>query len=100
MAAQQPPHQRRRRTFCERRDVLRDYNDSQLIQGFRLDHAGILHVTDLVRDALYIGSRTARSKALFPRDEGGHKLKGIIFTRRGQSQTELILTFLLQFLAQ
>ena len=52
MAEQQQPHQRRRRTFRERRDVLRDYTDSQLIERFRLDRGGILYVTDLVRDAL------------------------------------------------
>ncbi|XP_045137201.1 putative nuclease HARBI1 [Portunus trituberculatus] len=55
---------RRRRTFHERRYFLMEYSDSQLIERFRLDRAGILYVTDLVRDAL--GSQTARNKALSP----------------------------------
>ncbi len=49
-AQQEPQQQRRRRTFRERRDVLKEYNDQQLIETFRLDRAGILYLTDLVRD--------------------------------------------------
>lgn len=64
MAQQQQLRQRQPRTFRERRDFLREYSDAQLIERFRLDRAGILYVTDLVRDALE--SRTARNKALSP----------------------------------
>ncbi|XP_063881593.1 putative nuclease HARBI1 [Scylla paramamosain] len=66
MAGQQEPQQHRRhRTFRERRDVLQEYNDHQLIERFRLDRASILYLTDLVRGALR--SPTARNKALSPK---------------------------------
>lgn len=64
MAAREAQHQRRRRVFRVRRDIFREYDDTQLLQRFRLDRAGILFVTDLVREL--IGSPTARNQALSP----------------------------------
>ena len=62
MADAAEPRQRQQRTFRERRDVLTELSDSELIKRYRLDRAGIVQVTDLVRDTLT--SRTRRNKAL------------------------------------
>ena len=56
--------QRQPRTFRERRDVLQELSDSELIRRYRLDSAGILFVTDLIRETLQ--SPTARNSALTP----------------------------------
>lgn len=55
---------RRPRNFCARKDVLNELSDRELIKRYRLDRAGILFVTDLIRDTLT--SRTARNKAIAP----------------------------------
>ena len=52
MAAAQPIRQRHQRTFRPRRDVLNELDDSELIKRYRLDRAGIIYVTDLVREKL------------------------------------------------
>lgn len=63
MAEQQ--HRRRQlRTFRPRKDVLNDLSDHELIRRYRLDRAGIVFVTDLVRDELE--SPTLRNNALTP----------------------------------
>ena len=61
---QQQRRQRQRRTFRDRRDILDEYDDAGLIKRFRLDRAGIVFLTDLVRGALQ--SQTERNKALTP----------------------------------
>ncbi len=43
---------RRLRTFQERKNVLELYDDRELIKRYRLDHQGILFVTDLVRNSI------------------------------------------------
>lgn len=53
-----------RRHFRPRRDISNEYDDGDLIKRFRLDRAGIIAVTDLVRDKLK--SRTERNKPLSP----------------------------------
>ena len=58
------PQPLRRRTFRQRRDIFRDYSDDQLVKRFRLDRAGIIAVTDLVRDRFQ--SRTERNRPLDP----------------------------------
>ena len=40
---------RQHRNYRARRDVLREYSDSELIKRFRLDREGILFVTNLVK---------------------------------------------------
>ena len=67
MAARDEPRHRllrQRRTFPERKDVLNELNDRDLVKRYRLDRAGILFVTDLVRERLR--RPTARNKALSP----------------------------------
>ena len=64
MAGHGPQQPLRRRTFRQRRDIFRDYSDDQLVKRFRLDRAGIIAVTDLVRDRLQ--SRTERNRPLDP----------------------------------
>lgn len=59
---QQQP--RRQRVYRQRRDFFNEYNDAELIKRFRLDRAGIIAVTNLVRDRLQ--SRTERNKPLSP----------------------------------
>lgn len=58
------PRQRKERVFGARRDVLNDLDDRELLKRYRLDRAGILFVTDLVRERLT--RQTSRSKALSP----------------------------------
>uniref|UniRef100_A0A671USV5 Nuclease HARBI1 n=1 Tax=Sparus aurata TaxID=8175 RepID=A0A671USV5_SPAAU len=53
--------ERRARTFRERKDVLALFDDEQLIKWYRLDRAGIIFVTDLIRGV--ISSATSRSRA-------------------------------------
>ena len=53
---------RRRRVYSERKDILNIYNDAVLVKRYRLDRAGILLVTDFVRDA--ITPPTGRSEAI------------------------------------
>lgn len=55
---------RQPRQFSERRDVLNDLSDAELIKRYRLDRAGIVFVTDLVRPVLL--RPTGRNKALTP----------------------------------
>ncbi|XP_062849608.1 putative nuclease HARBI1 [Trichomycterus rosablanca] len=54
--------QRRVRTFQERKNVFEMFDDFQLIKRYRLDRAGIIFVTDLVRDV--ISPSTTRSNAI------------------------------------
>ena len=46
-----------------RRNILQTLNDSELIQRYRLDGAGIMFVVDLIRDALT--SPTQRHNAMY-----------------------------------
>ena len=62
MAAPQQLPARRPRNFRARRDVLEELSDEELIKRYRLDRAGILFVTDLVRESLE--ADTKRSNAL------------------------------------
>ena len=55
---------RQLKNYKPRRDVLGTLTDSELVTQYRLDRAGILYVTDLVRGALE--SPTGRSGALSP----------------------------------
>ncbi|XP_063889741.1 putative nuclease HARBI1 [Scylla paramamosain] len=64
MADQGQQHPRRQRTFRPRRDIFEGYNDAELIKRFRLDHAGIVTMADLVVDRLQ--SRTERNRPLNP----------------------------------
>lgn len=48
----------------ERRNVLQTMDDSELLRRYRLDRAGIMFVTDLIRDALT--SPTQRRNAIAP----------------------------------
>ncbi|KAK3892093.1 hypothetical protein Pcinc_004060 [Petrolisthes cinctipes] len=64
MAAPAPLRQRRPRRFRERKDVLHDLDDGELIKRYRLDRAGIIFVTDLVRGPLT--NPTGRNQALTP----------------------------------
>lgn len=64
MAEERQQQQRQRRHYRQRRDIFNEYSDSELVKRFRLDRAGIIAVTDLVRDKLQ--SRTERSKPLSP----------------------------------
>ena len=52
------------RNIFRRRDVLNELSDAELIKRYRLDRAGILFVTDLVRDAL--ASNNKRRHPLTP----------------------------------
>ncbi|XP_063881028.1 putative nuclease HARBI1 [Scylla paramamosain] len=56
--------QRQRRTYRVRRDIFAEYDDAELLKRFRLDRAGIVAVTDIVRDKLQ--SKTERNRALTP----------------------------------
>ncbi|XP_045127566.1 putative nuclease HARBI1 [Portunus trituberculatus] len=56
--------QQQRRKFHKRRDIFRDFSDAELIRRYRLDRAGTVAVTDLVRNELH--SQTSRNKALPP----------------------------------
>jgi len=49
------------RNIRARRDVLRELSDEELIKRYRLNRAGILFVTDLVRDALQSDSKRSRA---------------------------------------
>ena len=60
----EPPRRRLVRNFRERRNVLDDLSDAELIKRYRLDHAGIMFVTDLMRNVLT--SPTARNKPIPP----------------------------------
>ncbi|KAK3858137.1 hypothetical protein Pcinc_035646 [Petrolisthes cinctipes] len=64
MAAPAPLRQRRPRRFRERKDVLHDLDDGELIKRYRLDRAGIIFVTDLVRGPLT--NPTGRNQVLTP----------------------------------
>ena len=52
------------KNYKPRRDVLGALTDSELVTQYRLDRAGILYVTVLVRGALE--SQTGRSGAITP----------------------------------
>lgn len=64
MAEQQQQHGRLRRprNYRERKDLVNMYDDFELIKRFRLDRAGIMLVTDMVRDS--ISPPTNRSKSI------------------------------------
>lgn len=65
MAAQQQERRMPRpRVFRARKDALEMYDDSELMKRYRFDRAGILFVTDMVREV--IRSPTQRNKALTP----------------------------------
>lgn len=64
MALHQGARRRQPRSFSERKDVLNNLSDAELIKRYRLDREGIVLVTDLVRDALT--NATARNKAITP----------------------------------
>jgi len=49
--------QRQLRNFRARRDVLQELSDEELVKRYRLDRAGILFVTDLVRPILQCETR-------------------------------------------
>ncbi|XP_045118007.1 putative nuclease HARBI1 [Portunus trituberculatus] len=57
-------HLRLRWAFRERKDVLNELDDRELVKRYRLDRAGITFVTDLVRERLK--RPTVRNKALSP----------------------------------
>ena len=40
------------RQYRQRRDVLQEYSDEELIKRFRLDSGGIIAVTDLIRQRI------------------------------------------------
>ena len=52
------------RTYNPRKDILNTLSDSELVKRYRLDQAGVLYVTDLVREVLR--RPTSRSHALTP----------------------------------
>lgn len=54
--------QRRARIFQERKNVFELFDDAELIKRYRLDRAGIIFVSDLVRDI--ISPLTLRSNAI------------------------------------
>ncbi|KAK3887936.1 hypothetical protein Pcinc_007986 [Petrolisthes cinctipes] len=62
--AQQQPQPRRVRTFRPRRNVLDELGDTELIKRYRLDRAGIIFVTEMLRGALE--SPTSRTMAISP----------------------------------
>ena len=57
-------HRQQRRHFRERRDILHELSDAELIKRYRLDHEGILYVTNLVRGRLV--SPTNRNSPFTP----------------------------------
>lgn len=59
-----PMHIRRPRHFRDRKDVLNDLSDAELIKRYRLDRAGIMFVTELVRER--ISSQTNRNRPVTP----------------------------------
>ena len=62
MAERQQARERLLKTYKPRKDVINTLNDSELVKRYRLDRAGVLYVTDLVREALQ--SSASRSHAL------------------------------------
>lgn len=54
--------QTRARSFQERKNVLEIFDDSQLVRRYRMDRAGIIFVTDLVRNV--ITPSTSQSNAI------------------------------------
>ncbi|XP_046370447.2 putative nuclease HARBI1 isoform X1 [Haliotis rufescens] len=64
MAAAGAPQPHQLRTFRPRKNIFSVYSDTELIQRFRLDCAGILFVTNLIRDRLT--SPTQRNNAITP----------------------------------
>ena len=64
MAEQQQHRVRQPRVFRDRKDVLIELSDRELIKRYRLDRAGIVFVTDLVRELL--SRPTLTNKALTP----------------------------------
>ena len=61
MAAQQPAL---RRTYRERPDIFAEYDDAELLKTFRLDRAGIIAVTDMVRDKLQFHHHVKLSESI------------------------------------
>ncbi|XP_045126532.1 uncharacterized protein LOC123513440 [Portunus trituberculatus] len=57
-------HLRQRRSFRERKDVLNELDDRELVKRYWQDPAGIIFVTNLVRERLK--RPTARNKASLP----------------------------------
>ena len=64
MADRQDRRRRHLKHYKPRKDVLGTMNDSEIMKRYRLDRAGVIFVTDLVREALE--SPTGRSGALTP----------------------------------
>ena len=64
MAECQQVRHRQLKIYQPRKDVLNMLSDAELVRRYRLDRAGVLYVTDLVRGALQ--SPTSRSQALTP----------------------------------
>lgn len=64
MAEQQQPRVRQPRNFRERKDIINELSDEELIKRYRLDRAGVIFVTDLVRPVLT--NPTVTNKALTP----------------------------------
>lgn len=62
MAAREQPRQHRPRNFRPRRDIFNEYDDTEFKKRYRVDRAGLLFVTDLVR--YVIGNRSERSRAV------------------------------------
>jgi hypothetical protein len=62
-----------RRNFRERKDILAQYNDEQLIERFRLDSAGIDFIVNLIGHE--IASSSLRNHAVTP-------LLKVLFTLR------------------
>ena len=64
MADQEQQQRPLLRNIRARRDILHEFGDEDLIKRYRLNRAGILFVTDLVRETLE--SDTKRNRALTP----------------------------------
>ena len=53
------------KTYQPRNNVVNMYSDAELIKRYRLDRAGIIYITELVRE--YIESPTGRSISITPK---------------------------------
>ena len=60
-------HRQQRRHYRESREILHELSEAELIKRFRLDHEGILHGTNLVRNRLV--SPTNRNNPFTPEME-------------------------------
>ncbi|KAK3881433.1 hypothetical protein Pcinc_014089 [Petrolisthes cinctipes] len=83
MAEQQPLLRVRQPwVFRERKDVLNELSDNELIKRYRLDREGIIFVTDLVRPVLL--RPTVANKALTPEQK-------VIITLRAHKKTRSVV---------